>query len=144
MKRNITVNLFGSLYPIDEDAYTLLDSYLTNMRTYFMRQPDGKEIADDIEARVAELMSDLRAQGVNAISITHVEEIISRVGKPEELDSEFTAEFASDEDEKAPRQPDEPQYATPDTAAKGRKLFRDTSNALLGGCLLYTSPSPRD
>ena len=27
MKRNITINMFGSLYAIDEDAYELLNQY---------------------------------------------------------------------------------------------------------------------
>lgn len=41
MKKNISVNLFGVIYPIDEDAYQLLDCYLTNIRSYFSRQEDG-------------------------------------------------------------------------------------------------------
>ena len=32
MKRNITINLFGQLYAIDEDAYELLKKYLDNIR----------------------------------------------------------------------------------------------------------------
>ena len=37
MKKNITINLFGSLYAIDEDAYELLNQYQNNMRRYFSR-----------------------------------------------------------------------------------------------------------
>ena len=37
MKKNITINMFGSLYAIDEDAYALLKSYLENMRRYFSK-----------------------------------------------------------------------------------------------------------
>ena len=95
MKKNITVNMFGILYPIDEDAYELLSRYLSNMRGYFSRQDGGTEIADDIEARVAELMNELRQSGVNAVTIEHVQSIISRIGSPEQLDvteAETTAE----------------------------------------------------
>ena len=55
MKKNIAVNISGVLYPIDEDAYELLKRYLDNMRAYFSRQEGGKEIADDIESRAAEI-----------------------------------------------------------------------------------------
>ena len=53
MKKNITINLFGSLYAIDEDAVALLEQYLDNMKRYFSRRDGGDEIADDIEHRVA-------------------------------------------------------------------------------------------
>ena len=87
MKKNISVNIFGTLYPIDEDAYELLQKYNENMRRYYGRMEDGDEIADDVEHRVAELLSELRAQGVMAITIEHVKEIINRIGDPQDLDN---------------------------------------------------------
>lgn len=86
MKKNITINMYGTLYAIDEDACKLLESYLDNMKSYFAKRDGGDEIADDIEHRVAEILSDLKAQGVEAISVQHVQDIISRVGNPEEMD----------------------------------------------------------
>ena len=133
MKRNITVNIFGSLYPMDEDAYTMLNAYIVNMRDYFSRQTDGKEIADDIEARVAELMSELRQNGAEAISIEHIEDIINRVGKPEQ--------FAEEDDETVIM--DIPPI--PSSASK-KKLFRDPEHKVLGGvfsgfgCYLGVNP----
>lgn len=47
MKRNITVNLFGTLYPMDEDAYELLKRYTDDMRAYFRQQEGG----DDTRAK---------------------------------------------------------------------------------------------
>ena len=32
MKKTLTVNLGGTVYHIDEDAYKLLDTYLSNLR----------------------------------------------------------------------------------------------------------------
>ncbi|MDE7422024.1 MAG: PspC domain-containing protein [Muribaculaceae bacterium] len=133
MKRNITVNIFGSLYPMDEDAYAMLNAYIVNMRDYFSRQPDGKEIADDIEGRVAELMSELRQNGTEAISIEHIEEIINRVGKPEQ--------FVEEDDETVVK--DIPPI--PSSAPK-KKLFRDPEHKVLGGvfsglgCYLGVNP----
>lgn len=130
MKKNITVNLFGSLYHIDEDAYRLLDAYLTNTRDCFSRQPDGREIADDIEARVAELMSEIRASGADTICIADVEAIIGRIGSPEELGG-----FVENEEEAGA---DTASASAPETTAEQRprrKLFRDTQHRILGGVM---------
>ena len=88
MKKNITINLFGTLYAIDEDACQLLEQYLDNMKSYFSRREGGDEIADDIEHRVAEIFSDLKAQGTEAISMENVQDIIRRIGNPEQMDSD--------------------------------------------------------
>ena len=88
MKKNITINLYGTLYAIDEDACTLLEQYLDNMRSYFSQRDGGDEIADDIEHRVAELFSQLKEEGCQAISIEHVQDIITRIGNPEQMDDE--------------------------------------------------------
>lgn len=53
MKKNIQINLFGTLYNIDEDACQLLENYLESMKRYFSTREGGAEIADDIEHRVA-------------------------------------------------------------------------------------------
>lgn len=95
MKKNITVNLFGTLYAIDDDACKLLEQYLDNMRSYFSKREGGDEITDDIEHRVAELFSELKTNGVEAISIEHVRDIIQRIGNPEQMD-ESTATNESD------------------------------------------------
>ncbi len=118
---------------MDEDAYAMLNAYIANMRDYFSRQPDGKEIADDIEGRVAELMSELRQNGAEAISINHIEEIINRVGKPEQ----FTEEDTEIIDPIVP--------PIPNSAPK-KKLFRDPEHKVLGGvfagfgCYLGVNP----
>ena len=86
MKKNITINLFGSLYCIDEDAYALLQKYTDSMKSYFARQEGGEEIADDIEHRVAELMWQKKEEGNEAIDIDMIKEIIAKIGNPAEID----------------------------------------------------------
>ena len=86
MKKNITINFFGTLYAIDEDAYELLNRYLSDIKKYFSRKEGGEEIADDIEHRVAELMLELKTNGREPIDIELVKEIIGRIGNPEDLD----------------------------------------------------------
>ena len=85
MKKNITINLCGRLFQIDEDAYELLQQYINSLRSSFGKQDGGDEIVDDIEARIAELFDELRADGTEAITIDHVKDIITRIGKPEQL-----------------------------------------------------------
>ena len=86
MKKNININLFGTLYAIDEDAYKLLENYLNNMKDYFAKREGGDEIADDIEHRVAEHLWTLQEQGLEAIDIETVKQIISSIGNPAEVD----------------------------------------------------------
>ena len=37
MKKTLTVNLGGTVFHIDEDAYRLLDNYLCNLKLHFRR-----------------------------------------------------------------------------------------------------------
>lgn len=99
MKKNININLFGTLYAIDEDACTLLENYLDNMRSYFAKRDGGDEIFDDIEHRVAEHLWSLKENGMTAIDIDTVKQIISSIGNPDEMESgvEETAESKTDE-----------------------------------------------
>ena len=87
MKKNITINMFGQLYAIDEDAYELLERYLSSMKRYFSDKEGGEEIADDIEHRVAELLWQQKEEGITAISIEVVKDIIGKIGNPTEIDS---------------------------------------------------------
>ena len=88
MKKNISINLYGTLYNIDEDAYNLLESYLQSMQRYFGRQVGGEEVADDIEHRVAELLWQRRQAGMTAVNIETVKEIIDTIGNAEQIAGE--------------------------------------------------------
>lgn len=56
MKKTLTVNLGGTVFHIDEDAYRLLDNYLCNLRLHFHKQEGAEEIVNDIENRISELL----------------------------------------------------------------------------------------
>ena len=99
MKKNININLFGTLYAIDEDACTLLENYLDNMRSYFAKRDGGDEIFDDIEHRVAEHLWSLKENGMTAIDIDTVKLIISSIGNPDEMES-GVEEAADNKEEK--------------------------------------------
>ncbi len=147
MKKNISINLFGSLYAIDEDACQLLEKYLDNMKAYFAKREGGDEIADDIEHRVAEILADLKAEGTEAISIEHVQDIIRRIGNPEQMDddapeSQQTADKTENNGQQSATPPEPPTPPSADEGKKrgkqwfeGRKLFRDPDDKILGGVI---------
>ncbi len=90
MKKNITINLFGRLYSIDEDAYQLLMEYEESLRSYFSKQDGGGEIVNDLEARIAELLDELKSEGHEAITIEDVHNIILRIGNPKQMEEEMS------------------------------------------------------
>ena len=154
MKKNITINMLGRLYAIDEDAYGLLQQYIDTLRSYFAHKPDGKEIADDIEARIAELFDDLKTQGVEAINIQHVQNIITRIGDPKEMVEEETLDekTAVQEEEQAEeksmgnRLKEEVVAYFERLRKSGKRLYRDPTDkkitGLLAGCARYFGGDP--
>lgn len=129
MKKNISINLCGRLYQMDEDAYELLSQYTDALRNYFLKQEGGKEIADDIEERIAELLDDLKAEGIVAITIEQVQDIIMQIGQVEEITSEEKAEESNKGDEGC-----EPAEKAKKPAEK-KKFYCDSQNKMLAGVL---------
>ena len=136
MKKNITINLCGRLFQIDEDAYELLQNYIESLRASFGKQEGGEEIADDIEARIAELFDELKANGTEAITIEHVKDIITRIGKPEELAGEDDTQSEGTQGE----QKEGHRYDSFRTAANG---FRENIRARTAGKKLYRNPNDK-
>lgn len=142
MKKNITINLAGQLFAIDEDAYALLLDYTETLRRYYRRQAEGEEVVDDIEARIAELFSELKYHGYNAITIEHVQTIIERIGKLEDLTD--NAESADSNTTEADGHPGGASAAQAvgdgvrgawNKVHSGKRFYRDTENKVLAGVL---------
>ena len=154
MKKNITINMLGRLYAIDEDAYGLLQQYIDTLRSYFAHKPDGKEIADDIEARIAELFDDLKTQGIEAINIQHVQDIITRIGDPKEMvEDEPQDEETAVQDEEQAEEKNMGNRLKEEVVAyferlrkSGKRLYRDPTDkkitGLLAGCARYFGGDP--
>ena len=131
MKKNITINMCGRLFQIDEDAYELLQQYIESLRQSFGKQEDGEEIVNDIEARVAELFDELCAQGLVAITIEHVKDIITRIGKPEEL---------TGDDEKEKDNQEKTEKDREDSDREAEQNFFENVRARTAGKTLYRNP----
>jgi len=139
MKTSININLFGTIYAIDEDAHRLLDQYLSNLKSYFSKQEGGDEITDDIEHRVAELFWELKQKGTESISIEQVTEIMHKIGNPEEMSNqpgeetkhtETTTEESTQEGQQAYEAP-----RTENNQQGPRRFYRDGQDKILGGVL---------
>jgi len=124
MKKNITINLCGRLYQIDEDAYDLLSHYTDSLRKYFLKQEGGEEIANDIESRIAELFDELKAQGIEAITITNVQNIIQQIGDLKDI-------AGDEEEQKESATTNKPKAST--SSKPGKKLFRDPNDKVIAG-----------
>jgi phage shock protein PspC (stress-responsive transcriptional regulator) len=86
MDKTIKINLGGSLFQIDEEAYKILRRYLQDIDDRLKNTPGGAEIIEDIESRIAEIF---QSQGGSAAVITrdNVEAMITIIGKPEDFDT---------------------------------------------------------
>ena len=142
MKKNITINMFGRLYSIDEDAYELLKKYTESIHQTFDRQEGGEEIANDLEARIAELFDELKAGGVDAITIEHVQDIIARIGNPEQMSDDTSRTTGSQQEEHFRESASGGGFGLNQTTwesysenLKKKKLFRDPTNKVLAGVL---------
>ena len=85
MKKIININLSGRVIPIEDIAYEKLQQYIESLRRYFANEEGRDEIINDIEGRIAELMSDKVRKGAESITDSDVEEIISSMGRVEDL-----------------------------------------------------------
>lgn len=138
MKKTFPVNINGSIFYIDEDAYQLLNTYLEQLRSAFPGD-EGKEIVTDIEARIAEIFSETIAGGAGVIVIEDINNIIEQMGRPADLGDGNTDDEAPDSqnhtEEGAPKQeygPTPPPFQAYETK---KRLYRDENNKVFGGVL---------
>ena len=87
MKKIININLSGRVIPIEDSAYEKLQSYIESLRRYFASEEGRDEIINDIESRIAELMSEKVRKGATCITDADVDEIIASMGRPEDFDA---------------------------------------------------------
>ncbi len=122
MKKTVTVNISGVVFHIDEDAYEKLNRYLHRLKAYFRREEGGEEIIAGIESRIAEMFQERSKDHSKAINIDDVNEAITQLGEPSQMDSDEKANSTSSggnsgiKDDSAPR-----------------RLFRDPDNKYIGG-----------
>lgn len=127
MKKIININLSGRVIPIEDSAYEKLQAYIESLRRYFAKEEGRDEIINDIEARIAELMSEKIRLGSSAITDSDVNEIVSSMGTIEDFEA---ADKETGENTSANKEGN--QTYTHTTKPRGR-LYRDNNDKFIGG-----------
>lgn len=121
MKKVIKVSIGNTAFTLEEEAYTIMNNYLSSLSAHYSNKPNGQEIIDGIEERIAELL--LERCGENKIiSAPMAQQVIDILGRPEVIDRE------SGEDESSYS-----RTSAGGNSTGGKKLFRDPYNRILGG-----------
>jgi phage shock protein PspC (stress-responsive transcriptional regulator) len=144
MKKIININLSGRVIPIEDAAYEQLQAYIESLRRYFAHEESRDEIINDIESRIAELMSEKVRKGASCITDADVNEIATSMGRPEDFEAEEvspasesthqanTASAAGQQQYQQSSHTTGAPHAEREKAPKGR-LYRDTSDKFIGG-----------
>ncbi len=117
MNKVMNINIGGSVFHVDEEAYEKLKSYLKQINRHFKNTQGGEEIIIDIEARIVELFQQKLVGKKEVITMEDVSEVIAIMGNPSEFEEDTTSD-----------------YNDPDISQVSRKrLFRDIDTRMIGG-----------
>ncbi|WP_321346647.1 PspC domain-containing protein [uncultured Draconibacterium sp.] len=129
MKKTLTINISGTIFHIEEDAYEELQKYMVVLKNYFGKDDEGNEIFADIEARIAEIFTEKTGGKKQAVTLEWVEELIETLGTPENFSEE-----AGEEEPLAGQK------------TRKRKLYRDPEQTVIagvcGGLSVYFNMDP--
>jgi len=115
MDKTININLGGTLFQIDEEAYRILRDYLQAIDLKFRNIPGGNETIEDIESRIAEIFLSQRTNA-GVVTRENIETMISIIGKPEDFDQGESEESARGL-----------------IQGQRKKMFRNPDDAIIGG-----------
>ena len=121
MNKTETINLGGIVFHIDEDAYSSLKKYLEKLEKELGRsEVDPREVMTDIEARIAEILSERLSNVREVVILEDINFVIEIIGEPEIINE-------NDSDKKQKR-----NY-TYYQQRRFRKMYRDPDNRIIGG-----------
>ena len=123
MNKTVNINLAGTFFHIDEDAFAKLTRYLDAIRRSFSDPNGQEEIIKDIEARISELFSEKTNNTSQVITIKELDEVIAVMGQPEDymVDEEIFDDASPDQKSQTKNQ------------SFHKQLFRDTDNKFIAG-----------
>jgi phage shock protein PspC (stress-responsive transcriptional regulator) len=99
MKKNISINLQGIIFHIEDDGYEVLSRYLHEVKAHFASYQGHEEIVADIEGRIAELFSARLSVNKQVITLADVEQMTAKMGRVSDFNT-------------SPDEDDEPAEAT--------------------------------
>ncbi|HAA10287.1 MAG TPA: hypothetical protein DCE41_00795, partial [Cytophagales bacterium] len=118
MKKNISINISGIIFHIEEDGYERLDGYLKSIKQYFSAFDESEEIILDIENRVAEIFLAKLNDGKQVITAEDVDSLIRTMGNV----SDFQAVEDGDQQEPLEEEPVGAETGT-DGGREDKKLY---------------------
>lgn len=119
MNKALQINLGGVAFIIDDDAYRRLDAYTLDLERYFSHSGNQEEIMADIEARIAEIFTELM-KSRKIVEITDVEAAIKIMGTTADFGDNTGSNTSGD-------------GSGPWDIKTGKKLFRNTDDKVIGG-----------
>lgn len=121
MNKTIIININGIVFHIEEDAYEILKSYMTDVQRHFLNSADSLEITTDIENRIAEMFNEiLLKEGKQVVVVQDVKTVVEQMGSVED--------FEIEEEGAKPNAQHAFTYGT-----EPRRLFRDPDDHLVAG-----------
>lgn len=130
MKKNISINISGIIFHIEEDGYTKLKNYLDSINRYFSAFDDSHEIIADIEGRIAEIFLAKLKDGRQVVSLEDVESLIATMGSIRDFQA---VEDDADYEKEEKRERHKVFEAPP--VPEARRLYRDGKRKILGGVM---------
>ena len=136
MKKNISINISGIIFHIEEDGYENLRKYLDSINKYFASFEDSSEILADIESRVAEIFLSKLNEGKQIITAEDVNSLIATMGSVSDFKAAEEQEFSqggpagssqSNSSSNRSNDPEQKAYTPP------KQLMRDEKRKILGG-----------
>src|SRR5450759_3811937 len=114
MDKTININLGGTLFQIDDEAFRKLRDYLQAINNRFGNVQGGHETIEDIESRIAEIFQS-RKGSAGVITRENVESMILIIGKPEDFDQ-------------SEGEPEVPVYVS-----QKKRMYRNPEDKIIGG-----------
>ncbi|MDH5476685.1 MAG: PspC domain-containing protein, partial [Cyclobacteriaceae bacterium] len=128
MKKNISINISGIIFHIEEDGYEKLKLYLESINNYFASFDDNQEIIADIESRIAEIFLSKLNEGKQVITIEDIESLKSTMGSVKDFQAIEEPEMEDEESTTS----DKKKQTKPNSRG-AKKLYRDSNRKILGG-----------
>ncbi|MBA2330129.1 MAG: PspC domain-containing protein [Chitinophagaceae bacterium] len=128
MKKIININLSGRVIPIEDAAYENLQQYIDSLRRYFANEEGRDEIINDIESRIAELMSEVSKKDNTPVTESDMEAIINSMGRIEDFAEVDAADTIPGGQHTASA-----EYAQTEKKRFKGRLYRDRTDKILGG-----------
>jgi phage shock protein PspC (stress-responsive transcriptional regulator) len=114
MDKSVKINLSGTLFQIDEEAYHVLRDYLQALNNRFKNVTGGNETIEDIESRIAEIFQSMGGTA-GVITKENVEAMIGIIGQPGDFET------------------NEPSVGVPPGTSYRRRLYRNPDERIISG-----------